>query len=108
MVDGSTGQVVSDRRWAIFGDSNMMAVVEYEPFDGEYIGEYLLQRGAWMPAKEMTDRGQGKWGYVDLLTGKTAMEPAWDQATMFSEHRAWVEKEGLWYVIDGKGNVLGQ
>ena len=108
VVDGSTGQVVSDRRWAIFGDSNMMAVVEYEPFDGEYIGEYLLQRGAWMPAKEMTDRGQGKWGYVDLLTGKTAMEPAWDQATMFSEDRAWVEKEGLWYVIDGKGNVLGQ
>lgn len=49
----------------------------------------------------------GLFGYIDA-SGKTIIEPRWEDAQSFCEGFAFVKKNGLWGVIDAAGNVAAE
>ena len=83
------GRTISDRMWRYIGNRDKMKWIRFS-------GCGLI------PAQSM----DGKWGYIDAETGKTAMEPLWEDATGFSEDRAFVKQDGEWHIIDMSGRLI--
>ena len=86
------GQVITDRPWA---DINWY----------DYLDECRNweDHGGLIRARDES----GLWGYIRASDGKTAIEPAWDDANAFTEGRAFVKKDGVWRVIDTEGRIVG-
>lgn len=65
------------------------------------IGDY----GECLDTELFPYRHDKLWGYADE-TGKIIIKEQYDDAELFSENKAFVEKDGKCYVIDTSGNVL--